>query len=258
MIVLLPPSEGKTAPGAGSPVDLDRLALPGLAPERRKVLEALVTASAAPDALEVLGVGRSLAAEVARNVDLGSAPAAPAAHVYTGVLYAAADLGGALDDPRTAARLGSVLTVSALWGVVAPHDLVPAYRLSMGTDLPGVGPLARFWREPLRALDAAVAGDVVVDCRSAAYAAAYAPSAGTCERVAVRVVRETDGRRSVVSHHAKHTRGLLTGHLLRRDGEPPTSAAELCDAAGELVGTVLREAQLLPGRGGASTLELLV
>lgn len=256
MIVLLPPSEGKTAPAAGSPVDLDSLTLPDLAPERRKVLEALAAVSALPDALEVLGVGASLAAEVARNTELELAPAAQAAHVYSGVLYAAADLGGALDDPRAAARLGSVLTVSALWGVVAPTDVIPAYRLSMGTDLPGVGPLARFWREPLRALDERAAGDVVVDCRSASYAAAYKPRGA--EHVAVKVLRELDGRRSVVSHNAKHTRGLLTGHLLRRADEPPTTGAELLDAAIEMVGGELREATLVPGRAGTSTLELVV
>ena len=256
VIVLLPPSEGKTAPASGPPVDLEALTLPELAPERRTVLEALAAVSALPDALDVLGVGASLAEEVARNTWLEAAPAAPAAHVYTGVLYAAADLGGALEDPRAAARLGSVLTVSALWGAVAPSDVVPAYRLPMGTDLPGVGPLARFWREPLRALDARVAGDVVVDCRSAAYAAAYRPRGA--EHVAVKVLREHDGRRAVVSHHAKHTRGLLTGHLLRRTGEPPTTAAGLLDAAREMVGGALREASLVPGRAGSATLELVV
>ncbi|MGP7961494.1 YaaA family protein [Sanguibacter sp. A247] len=256
MIVLLPPSEGKTAASAGAPLDLDMLVLADLAPERRKVLEALASVSARPDALTVLGVGASLADEVARNTSLELAPTAPAAHVYSGVLYAAADLAGALVDSRASSRTDSVLTVSALWGVVAPNDPIPAYRLSMGTDLPGIGPLARFWREPLRALDERAGGDVVVDCRSTAYAAAYRPRGA--EHVTVRVVRELDGRRSVVSHHAKHTRGLLTGHLLRREGEPPTTAAELLEAASELVGDILLEATLTRGASGTATLELVV
>lgn len=256
MIVLLPPSEGKTAAHAGPTLDLDVLMLAELAPERRKVLEALASVSARPDALAVLGVGASLVDEVTRNTELELAPTAPSAHVYSGVLYAAADLAGALADPRTSSRTDSVLTISALWGVVAPNDPIPAYRLSMGTDLPGIGPLARFWREPLRALDERAAGDVVVDCRSAAYAAAYRPRGA--EHVTVRVVRELDGRRSVVSHNAKHTRGLLTGHLLRREGAPPTSAAELLEAAHEMVGDTLLEATLTPGKAGTATLELVV
>ena len=55
----------------------------------------------------------------------------------------------------------------------------------------------------------------------------------------MRVVREAAGRRTVVSHNAKHTRGVLTGHLLRRSGPAPTSAAELLDAARELDGQVI-------------------
>ena len=38
MLILLPPSEGKTAPPAGSPVDAAALWLPKLAPARRRVL----------------------------------------------------------------------------------------------------------------------------------------------------------------------------------------------------------------------------
>jgi cytoplasmic iron level regulating protein YaaA (DUF328/UPF0246 family) len=132
---------------------------------------------------------------------------------------------------------------SGLWGVVAPGDRIPAYRLSMGVDLPGVGRLATAWRPHLAAaLDERAAGDVVVDCRSAAYLTAWKPAttgAGATEWVTVRVVREAQGRRTVVSHNAKHTRGVLTGHLLRRAGEPPSSAEELLVAARELDGQVI-------------------
>ena len=53
------------------------------------------------------------------------------------------------------------------------------------------------------------------------------------------------------------TRGLLTGHLLRRAAEPPRTAAELLDAAGEMVGAQLYDAALVPGKKH-STLELVV
>ena len=258
MLILLPPSEGKAAPVAGVPVNLEALVHPELAPARRKVLAAVAEASSRPDALALLGVGASLSAEVARNASLEEAPAAPGASVYTGVLYAAADLAGVLhgDDDVARERLDDVLTVSALWGLVRPTDHVPAYRLAMSVDLPGVGPLARFWRPELVVLDARAQGDVVVDCRSASYAAAWRVPAGA-EHVPVRVLRELDGRRSVVSHHAKHTRGVLTGHLLRRPGAPPRTAEELLGAAGELVGTHLHDAALVAGRGHR-TLELVV
>lgn len=257
MLILLPPSEGKTPATSGSPVDLSALSSPGLTRHRTKVLRALARASARRNALEVLGVGPSLADDVARNTRLATEPAALAREVYSGVLYAAARLDD-LTPAQTEVATTSVRTVSALWGAVAPTDTIPAYRLSMGTDLPGVGALAPTWR-PL--LDAALApraaGDVVVDCRSAAYLAAWKPATGT-DWVSIRVLRELDGRRSVVSHNAKHTRGVLTRHLLTRAGAEPRTSAEVLDAARELVGTDLLDAALLPGKNGASTLELVV
>lgn len=258
MLVLLPPSEGKTpAPVGAPPVDLGALAHPGLTPWREKVLDAVVAVSAQDDACAVLGVSPGLAAEVARNTGLRDAPAARASRVYTGVLYGAAGL----DDLTPAARaraVRSVRVVSALWGVLTVDDAVPAYRLSMGTDLPGVGPLASAWRGPLAEALAEEGEDLVVDCRSAAYRAAWTPPAGATW-VDVRVLREVDGRRSVVSHHAKHTRGVLTRHLVTRRGNAPRDADELAHAASALVGTALTAVELArPPRRGARTLSLVV
>ncbi|MCA5894975.1 peroxide stress protein YaaA [Isoptericola sp. NEAU-Y5] len=241
MLICLPPSEGKTrAPDGAAPVDL--AALTGadvLTAQRHTVAEALAAVSTRPDATTLLGVGATLADEVARNVDLKSAPAAPAAQVYTGVLYAAAGLAGLHGEPaRRAAH--DVRVFSGLWGAVSPVDRIPAYRLSMGVDLPGVGKLATVWRPHLAAaLDERAAGDVVVDCRSAAYLAAWKPGTAAADWVTVRVVRETAGRRTVVSHNAKHTRGVLAGHLLRRAAATPRTGEELLAAARELDGEVI-------------------
>lgn len=255
---MLPPSEGKTPAASGAPVDLDALAHPGLTPLRAKVLDALVEVSARTDAPAVLGVSPGLSAEVARNTTLRDAPAAPASRVYTGVLYAAAGLGDLTPAARARAA-AHVRIVSGLWGVVTPADRIPAYRLSMGTDLPGVGPLAPAWRGPLgETLAEEAAGALVVDCRSAAYLAAWTPPADA-DWVTVRVLREVDGRRSVVSHHAKHTRGVLTRHLLTRRGRAPRDADELAHVASALVGDALLAVELdAPPRRGARTLSLVV
>ncbi len=221
MIVLLPPSEGKARPVAGSarrrgtPVRLDRLTLPGLLDARRTVLDAVVAASGRPDAHAVLKVPPTLADEVAANVGLPTAAARPVAEVYTGVLYDALDL--TTLDPAARARANrSLLVQSAAFGPVAPTDRIPPYRLSMGVSLPGTGPLAGFWRDALDpVLPDLVGRQVVVDCRSSTYAAAWRPAGAVARRtVAVRVFTETDGVRTVVSHHAKHTRGLVTRWLL--------------------------------------------
>ena len=141
-----------------------------------------------------------------------------------------------------------MLVVSALWGAVSPLDRIPGYRLSMGTDLPGVGPLAAFWRPRLAA--ALAPGGVVVDCRSAAYAAAWQPGPDVAARtVAVRVSK--DGR--VVSHSAKHTRGLVARHLLSRGGRAPRTPAALHDAVSGAFDAKLLEPDR---RGGTWTLEV--
>jgi len=239
VLVLLPPSEGKAAPTRGAPVDLSTLSATQLTQARERVLDELATVSARPDGPEVLGVGAGVAEDVRSNTTLRTAHAAPAAHVYTGVLYAAARLPELTGTARRRAGQ-SVRIFSGLWGVLAPGDRVPAYRLSMGAALPRTGRLAPFWRDRLAdVLDGQASGDVVVDCRSAAYAAAWRPPR-SAEHVVVQVVREQDGRRQVVSHNAKHARGLLTHHLLTRAGRPPRTAEQLADAAGELAsgGTV--------------------
>jgi cytoplasmic iron level regulating protein YaaA (DUF328/UPF0246 family) len=176
VLVLLPPSEGKTAPLTGPPLDIGALSSPRLGPLREKVLDALVEVSARPDAATLLGVGPGVAGEVARNTSLLSAPTARAAQVYSGVLYVAAEL-ETLPPAARARADNSVRIVSGLWGLVSPGDPIPAYRLSMGTDLPGIGPLAPAWRGELGAvLDGRADGELVVDCRSATYLAVVAPA----------------------------------------------------------------------------------
>ena len=256
MLILLPPSEGKTPARSGRPIDLGSLSHPELTPQREEVLKALLALSSQPEAAAVLGVGDSLATELARNTRLRTEPTAPATRVYTGVLFAAAGLDLLTGTARRRANR-SVRIISALWGVVSPADRIPAYRLPMGARLPGLPSLAQHWAGPL---DEALKDDwgVVVDCRSGAYVPAWRPPSGTAW-LSVRVVQEDDGVRTVVSHHAKHTRGVLTHHLLTRPGAPPRTSGQVLRAARELVGSVLREATLVPPRGdAAATLELVL
>lgn len=231
MLILLPPSEGKTPAVGGEAVDWTSLSFPGLNSYRAKVLEALGTVSAHEDALALLGVGASLSADVERNTRLHAEPAAPAHQVYSGVLYDALGYRSLTPAQRRKAD-ETVVVISALWGAIRFADRVPAYRLSMATALPDVGRLATFWKPQLtEALLGATAGELMVDCRSSTYAAAWTPPAAAT--VAVNVFTEVDGVRKVVSHFAKHTRGELARHLLTRRGKAPQTPLQLQKAAAE-------------------------
>lgn len=227
MLILLPPSESKAAPARrGRPVDVGALSFPELTPTRERLLDALVATSGAPDALRRLFVGPSLADDVARNVRVRELPARPALEVYTGVLYDALD--AATLSPSARRRAASrLVVVSGLWGALRPGDRIPPYRLNICSHLLGTPALEPLWRGHLPATLAAAAGQrgVVVDCRSSSYQAAGMP-AGLGDRTAVvRVLRDAEGRRSVVSHAAKHTRGLVTRALLESGADPRTPEA---------------------------------
>ena len=242
MLILLPPSEGKTAAAAGEPFDPNELHFPGLAGARQEVLAALARVSSSPEALAHLGVGASLAAEVQRNTRLQDEPSAPAHSIYSGVLYDA--LGYRSMTPAQKRKADdAVVVISALWGAIGFADRIPAYRLSMSVGLPETGKLASYWKRHLpAALDTHAEGHLLVDCRSSSYAAAWAPAA---ERtVVVNVFQERDGKRTVVSHFAKHTRGELARHLLTRRGKAPGTPAALLKAAQEKW-----TAELTPGTG---------
>lgn len=206
MLILLPPSESKANRRRGKPADPSSWSFPELADTRALVAEHLRKVSESPTATADLGVSQGLADQVARNLELDSAPATPASEVYTGVLYDALDLASMDASARRRANQWLVI-ISALHGAVRPKDRITAYRLSMDVNLPGLGPVAAAWRPVLGDVLTAAAGrEVVVDCRSSTYAVAWTPTGEVASRwVQVRVPG--------ASHMAKHTRGLVARHL---------------------------------------------
>ncbi len=255
MLILLPPSESKAAPASGAPVALADLTHPELSDGRRRVGDALVRLSGTRGALATLGVGASLRPEVERNTTLWLNPAARAATVYTGVLYDAARM-ASWPQPMLVRASQRVRIISALWGALSPTDTIPAYRLSMATRMPRLGALATFWKAHLgEALDPLAQDKVVVDCRSSAYSAVWMPS--DAQWVTVRVMRDTDGVRTVVSHMAKHTRGILAAHLTASES-PPESPQDVADAAAALIGDALVDVSLIRAKDGPHELSLVI
>ena len=213
MLILLPPSETKATRPRGAALRPEALSSPGLARARATVGHALAEVSRRPGAAQVLGVSPSLTEEIARNTRLLSAPTLPARELYTGVLYDALDL-ATLDTAAARRATRRLVVVSALYGAVRTTDRLAPYRLSMSVNLPGVGPLAGFWRPELEPVLAEQAGrGLVVDCRSSTYAAAWVPQGELARRwVTVRVPGAT--------HMAKHTRGLVARALCQDAADP--------------------------------------
>jgi cytoplasmic iron level regulating protein YaaA (DUF328/UPF0246 family) len=243
VLVLLPPSEGKATGRRGNALDLERLSFPELTATRARLVAALERlAQQEPAALRVaLGLTERQAAELAADAALSTAPTLPALQLYTGVVYEALDYASLTGGAKRRAN-SSLVVASALFGLVRPGDRLPPYRLSGSTVLPGIGGLGAVWRPQLEPLLAAEPG-LVVDLRSATYATlARVPRA-----VEVRVLRETDGRRTVVSHDNKWTKGRLARALcqagarsIRDVAEAGRSVADLVEVDGRRVDLVLR------------------
>jgi uncharacterized protein len=197
VLVLLPPSQGKASPARARRTGLSTLVYPRLREPRERLID---------------------------NLDPGlrTAPAIPAAELYTGVLFAAL---GLADLPWD-----GVLIASALWGVVRPGDRIPAYRLDMSAKLPGIGALSAYWREPLRA--ALPDRGLVLDLRSGSYAAAWRPRRAT--HLAVRGFTEApNGRRTVITHMVKRVRGEVARLVIQAGGaERPEEVAEIAAGGG--------------------------
>jgi cytoplasmic iron level regulating protein YaaA (DUF328/UPF0246 family) len=197
VLVLLPPSQGKSLPDRGRRAGLSTLVYPRLRAPREQLIDAV-------------------------DPRLRIAPAIPAAELYTGVLFTAL---GLADLPWD-----GVLIASALWGVVRPGDRIPAYRLEMTARPPGIGALAAYWRQPLRA--ALPDRGLVLDLRSGSYATAWQPWRAT--RLVVRAFTEaSDGKRTVISHMVKRVRGEVARLVLQAGGaEHPDEVAEIATASG--------------------------
>jgi uncharacterized protein len=231
VLVLLPPSEGKAAPRRGVPLRPETWPA-GLAEPRSRVVDALerLCLGDLDVAMATLGVGPTQADDVRHNARLRELPTAPAERIYTGVLYDALGL-DSLDATAHRRALARLAIVSSVYGLVRPGERIAPYRLGGGVTLPALGGVAAHWR---RVLDPAVrdlAGrGLVVDLRSSTYAAFWRPAPDLAPRVvAVRVLHEVDGRRQIVSHFNKATKGRLVRSLLEdgRDASTPRAFAAL-------------------------------
>lgn len=245
MKILLPPSEGKTAPAGEKHPDLSALSFPELNPLREKLIAALMRLSREKDAAHLLHAGAKAESMVAAQANLMSLPCAEAIRIYTGVLYKAIGYDSMKISEREFADT-HLLIFSGLFGILRPSDFIPAYRLPMGIALPEIGSNKTLWKNALKDFPLPC-GNLIVDCRSESYKV-WTPekSSDSPQIVQVGAVAENPrtGSRKVVSHRAKHYRGLLTRSIIAAHTE--------LDSAAELAGF----SQTLIGQGALRSVEL--
>lgn len=226
MLILLPPSETKTRPLAleAPSVELSSMAFPEMTSARRTLIEAASRTARGEHAMGKLKIPASQPELRERMAQIMSEPVAPPLEVYSGVLFDALGKVKASDGCR-------LLIASALFGLVdSQADLIPAYRLSAGSEVDGLGKVAPWWKPHLKSIarDIERSGEVVVDCRSGAYRTMM-PLKGS-QVLEVSPVAVRDGKRSVISHDAKRYRGLVARALC----EASTSAETAHDVLGIL------------------------
>lgn len=232
MLVILPPSETKADGGDGPPLDVAALSYPALTPGRRPLITAVRRLAKDVDAsLAALKLGPKQRAEVERNRTLAVSPTMPALQRYTGVLF----------DPLRAAELTAeqwafatahIAVHSALLGLIGAGDLVPGYRLSHDSRVPG-HPLKKHWRERNAAALAGHSG-LILDLRSESYVA-LGPAPKRENVCYLRVVSEgEDGRRRALNHFNKKAKGEFVRALITSGAEHSTVShlLEWASAAG--------------------------
>lgn len=171
--------------------------------------------SGADQVREILGISPGLAEWVDRNAQLDSSPTAPAALIYSGVLFGELGL-TEMSDAEFGLAKDRLLIFSALFGALRPDDQICCYRLSGGVELPDIGRVTKFWREPLAEMMTGASQDrLVVDMRSSPYTGMWSPTPDQREMcVVVKVWQESaSGQRTAVSHHNKASKGQLARQL---------------------------------------------
>lgn len=281
MRILLPPSAGKTTKETTNHLQLEKLwQAEHLTQTRRQLINDVQNTALLADAAQIFKLGPKNAHEISQNLEIYDAPALAAWQLYDGVLYEAAKFaqifsygacaqdgqgqGGQsqADQSQGLQRQLEELTLvfSALFGPVRLTDLITPHRLSGSVKLPGQGSVASIWSKALKELlTQQLSGHVVVDLRSSEYGAMYRPACGgecLTLNIAVAKVNPATGKRSVVSHWAKHTRGLLAGALLRAVAGGQLAASdgdvdEILQVAAGLEGVKEVEITPLDARGQA-------
>ena len=227
---LLPPSETKEV--GGSPLSISQVALTfgGLNEARDAVYEALKALCEKPEeAARVLKLGKKQLDLIDINLAVQEAPTMPAINRYNGTLYDAIHGRGLKGTPTEHNQItkemfdrakDTVLIQSALFGLIPATNLIPNYRLSGTTNLPGIN-LKETWTKAHEPIWKRLEDGPIIDLRSKVYAE-LAPIPDEVEHYWVEVLDASSGR--ALNHFNKKGKGQLVRAFLDAKSEPKTIA----------------------------------
>lgn len=196
-----------------------------LNPERRKLIDTLqdVIEEADENALsDLFGLeGYELEEAIRVDRELYDAPLMSALDRYSpGVMYAAMDFANL---PTGAQRrlLENGVILSGLFGLLRPDDLIPNYQLGMDADVPGVGPVADYWRPIISPiLNESLEDRWVWDLLPEVHRGAWTDERTYKARVEVRFEREEDGERmEITGEDLEVQRGQFVNFIVRETAE---------------------------------------
>ena len=251
MLLLLPPSETKDV--GGKPLNIGQVALTfGQLNEARDQVYAALKSLCEGDAdvaAKVLGLGKKQLADLQVNLAVQTSPIMPALDRYTGTLYDGLHGRGLKGTPTEFASLGDVararakdtlLVQSALFGLIPAMNLIPNYRLSGTTRLPGLS-LKDVWSQAHERVWPRLEDSPIIDLRSKSYAD-LAPIPKSIEHFWVEVVSEdASGQQRAMNHFNKKAKGEFVRSVLSL----PSAASSVSDLkkAAKKVGLRLEESK---------------
>ena len=187
MLILLPPSEGKSEPINPQPLSLESLSY----------------------AAELSQV--RLSALKGAGIEVGQVGAGPAMEIYSGVLYKALDWASLPKAARTRG-LKAIRIISSVYGIVSPVDHIAPYKMKFKSAT---------WKRLISEVLIEREDSLIVDCRSSPYTSAWTPPHD--RTVAIRVFGDFDGEIKVITHMSKKYRGEVTRLLLLASRAPRTA-----------------------------------
>lgn len=194
MLILLPPSEGKSSPETGKALNLNTLT-----------------------AARELRDARTIALQGFPALDRSCAR--PAHEIYSGVLYQSFDWQN-LPPAAQARGEKSIIIISALFGIVGINDAICSYKAKIKNSI---------WRDPVALYLEARKDDLIVDARSSTYQGIWTPPSE--KTVCIRVFQIKGGKKSVITHMSKKYRGELVRWILQK--KSPTTPEELYEIASQ-------------------------